>query len=60
MRTILRRAAALVPITLALSFSAQAEVTAFTGATLMPVSEQAIENGVLIIEDGSIVAVGSA
>jgi imidazolonepropionase-like amidohydrolase len=60
MRTILRRAVALVPITLALSCSAQAEVTAFTGATLMPVSEQAIENGVLIIEDGSIVAVGSA
>jgi imidazolonepropionase-like amidohydrolase len=60
MRTILRRAVALVPITLAISCSAQAEVTAFTGATLMPVSEQAIENGVLIIEDGSIVAVGSA
>jgi imidazolonepropionase-like amidohydrolase len=60
MRRILRRAAALVPITLALSCSAQAEVTAFTGATLMPVSEQVIENGVLIIEDGSIVAVGSA
>ena len=60
MRRILRRAAALVPITLALSCSAQAETTAFIGATLMPVSDQPIENGVLIIEDGSIVAVGSA
>jgi imidazolonepropionase-like amidohydrolase len=56
----LRRAVALVPIALALSCGAQAETIAFTGATLMPVSDQPIENGVLIIEDGLISAVGPA
>jgi imidazolonepropionase-like amidohydrolase len=60
MRRMLRRAVALVPITLVLCCSAQAETIAFTGATLMPVSDQPIENGVLIIEDGLISAVGPA
>jgi len=49
-----------VPVALALALSAQAETIAFTGATLMPVSDEAIENGVLVIEDGAIVAVGPA
>ncbi|MGI9200514.1 MAG: amidohydrolase family protein [Woeseiaceae bacterium] len=60
MRRISRHAIALVPITLALCCNAQAETIAFTGATLMPVSDAPIENGVLVIEDGSIAAVGPA
>lgn len=60
MRKISRRTVALVSVTLALCCGAHAETTAFTGATLMPVSSAAIENGVLVIEDGSITAIGSA
>lgn len=56
----LRGAAALASVVLAFCGSAQAETTAFTGATLLPISEAPIENGVLVIEDGEIVAVGSA
>ena len=60
MRRLSRHATALVPIALAICCSAQAETIAFTGATLMPVSDAPIENGVLIIEDGTISAVGAA
>jgi len=56
----LRGAAALASVVLAFCASAQAETTAFTGATLLPISEAPIENGVLVIEDGEIVAVGPA
>ncbi len=44
----------------ALPLTAIAEVTAFTGARLMPVSAPPIDNGVLVVEDGKIAAVGSA
>jgi imidazolonepropionase-like amidohydrolase len=37
-----------------------AETFAFTGATIMPVSHPPVENGVLVIRDGEIVAVGAA
>lgn len=43
---------------LALSLPVQAETIAFTGASLMPVAEPPIENGVLVIRDGKIMAVG--
>ncbi len=41
------------------SVAAHAETTAFVGATIMPVAEAPIENGVLVIEDGEITAVGA-
>ena len=44
----------------ALSAAAQAETTAFTGATILPVSSPAIEDGVLVVTDGRIAAVGAA
>ena len=39
--------------------AAIADPTAFTGATIMPVSESPIDNGILVIEDGKITAVGA-
>lgn len=42
------------------SSPAFAETFAFTGATLMPVSEPPVENGVLVIRDGEILSVGAA
>src|SRR5690625_3042385 len=42
----------------ALAFSAGAEQVAFTGATLHPVDGEPVENGVLLVEDGRIAAVG--
>lgn len=39
---------------------AQADSIAFTGARVMPVSAEPVDNGVLVIEDGEIVAVGAA
>lgn len=42
------------------SSSVAAEPIAFTGAKVMPVSADAIENGVLVIDEGKIVAVGAA
>ena len=51
--------AALCLLTLAMaSPHATAETTAFTGATLMPVTGPTIENGTLIIRDGKIAAIG--
>ena len=44
----------------ALSAAVQAETTAFTGATILPVSAPAIEDGVLVVTDGRIAAVGAA
>lgn len=38
---------------------AAAGTTAFTGATVMPVAETPIENGVLVVRDNEILAVGS-
>ena len=37
-----------------------APATAFTGATILPIAENPIENGVLVVEDARIVAVGAA
>jgi len=45
---------------LLLSLTANGEPTAFVGATIMPVADVPIENGVLVIEDGRIVAVGAS
>ena len=44
---------------LILSSAASADPVAFTGATIMPVSDEPIENGILVIEDGKITAVGA-
>jgi imidazolonepropionase-like amidohydrolase len=38
---------------------AASATTAFTGATIIPVSDPPIENGVLVIRDGRIVAIGA-
>lgn len=40
--------------------SGAAETTVFTGATIMPVAQPPIENGVLVIRDDRIVAVGAS
>ncbi|HEX2140611.1 MAG TPA: amidohydrolase family protein [Woeseiaceae bacterium] len=39
---------------------AASATTAFTGATILPISDRPIENGVLVIEDERVVAVGAA
>ncbi|MDH3439901.1 MAG: amidohydrolase family protein [Gammaproteobacteria bacterium] len=39
---------------------AQADPIAFTGGRVMPVTADPVDNGVLIIDDGEIIAVGSA
>jgi len=44
---------------LSLSAPASAQPTAFRGAEIIPISGPAIANGVLVIDDGRIVAVGS-
>ena len=38
---------------------ASAEPTAFVGATIMPVADAPIDNGVLVIDGGKIVAIGA-
>ena len=43
-----------------MTFSAQAQTLALTGATLYPVSEPPIVDGVLVVRDGRIAAIGSA
>jgi imidazolonepropionase-like amidohydrolase len=40
--------------------TADAETLAFTGATIMPVSGPAVENGTLVVRDDKILAVGAA
>ncbi len=37
---------------------AQENITVFTGAQLLPISSEPIENGILIIQDGKITAIG--
>ena len=51
-----------IPISLLLfAFgTAAADPVAFTGATIMPVSDAPIENGVLVIEGGKVSAVGAS
>lgn len=49
----------LVPLSLAVFSAVHAETRAFVGATIMPVSEQPIEDGVLLVVDGEIRAVGA-
>ena len=41
-----------------LAASAHADTRAFVGATILPISSEAIEDGVLVVEDGRIAAVG--
>ena len=52
--------AVLATFAASLPATAGAETRAFTGATIVPVSGQAIENGTLVIRDGKIMAVGAA
>lgn len=42
-----------------MAMAAHAETTAFTGATILPVTAPPIEDGVLVITDGEIAAVGA-
>ena len=49
-----------VPLLACLPAVAAAATTAFTGATILPVAGEPIENGVLVVEDERIVAVGAA
>ncbi|TVS12845.1 MAG: imidazolonepropionase [Wenzhouxiangella sp.] len=51
--------AALLGLGLLLSGPIRAELTALVGATVHPVSSEAIEHGVVLIEDGLILAVGA-
>lgn len=48
------------PFLIGLPVVAAAATTAFTGATILPIANEPIENGVLVVEDERIVAVGSA
>lgn len=57
------RLCGLLVIVLALVFQhgyAQSSVTAFTGAQLIPISGEPIDNGVLIIQNDKIIAIGDA
>jgi imidazolonepropionase-like amidohydrolase len=51
---------AIVAVVALFSVGANAETIAFTGATIMPVTEPPIENGTLLIRDGVILAVGAS
>jgi imidazolonepropionase-like amidohydrolase len=48
----------LAAVATAVAAKASAETTAFTGASIFPVSAPRIENGVLLVRDGKILAVG--
>lgn len=48
------------PLLIGLPAFAAAATTAFTGATILPIADEPIENGVLVVEDARIVAVGPA
>ena len=50
----------LMLLTWAIPVSAQERPIAFTGATIYPIEQAPIENGVLLIEDGVITAVGDS
>ena len=54
-----RHSRALVPVLLMAVSAGQADPIAFTGARVMPVTSDPIDNGVLVIEDDKIVAVGA-
>jgi len=59
----MRRTVALLSIALALAAvpaAAQERPIAFTGARLLPITSPPIENGVLVVQGGKIVAVGPA
>ena len=53
-------AAVVALLGLAASAAAQEQPTAFTGATIIPVAGEPIENGTLVVHEGKIVAVGAA
>jgi len=50
----------LVPVVAAVSVSASDGPVVFRGATVVPISGPAIENGVVVVRDGRIAAVGTA
>ncbi|MDG2375842.1 MAG: amidohydrolase family protein [Woeseiaceae bacterium] len=54
-----RHSRALVPALLLAVSAGQADPIAFTGGRVMPVTSDPIDNGVLVIEDDKIVAVGA-
>jgi imidazolonepropionase-like amidohydrolase len=56
---VLRRYALALSCCLPLAAAAQEQPIAFTGATLLPISGDAIENGTLLVHRGRIVAVGT-
>ncbi|HEX7117273.1 MAG TPA: amidohydrolase family protein [Longimicrobiales bacterium] len=59
----MRRSAALLSLLLGLAAPpavAQQRPIAFTGARILPITGEPIENGVLVVRDGKIVAVGAA
>jgi imidazolonepropionase-like amidohydrolase len=59
-RMIVLAAAALVLFLLAENTAAQEQPVAFEGATIYPISSEKIDNGVLLVQDGKILAVGRA
>ena len=54
-----RYSRALVPVLLMAASAGQADPIAFTGARVMPVTSEPIDNGVLVIDGDKIVAVGA-
>ena len=48
------------PLLACLPAVAAPATTAFTGATILPIADEPIENGVLVVEDAHILAVGAA
>ncbi len=59
----MRRSTALLALVLALAAppaAAQQRPQAFTGARILPITGEPIENGVLVVRNGKIVAVGAA
>ena len=60
MKRTFERAALAAALGLALPLAAQERPHAFRGATLIPISSAPIQNGVLVVRGGKIVAVGGA
>ncbi len=60
MRPLRFLATACVLLAAALPASAQQKPTAFTGATIIPIAGEPIENGTLVVHEGRIIAVGAA
>ena len=58
MKRLLQLGIALVALLSAISVQAQEQAHVFKGAQIIPITGEPIENGVLVVQDGSIVAVG--